>query len=1582
MSAFDIERRSWLLHKLTAPTDSLTEPEARRQAQFLAALLLTLVPLGLVAAVLPSLVSHSKAVLDDPSFYVALGAAAVAAFAYRLSRTKAYRRAADLTVIIASLAMFAASFTDSNPVQLEAAVYLVIPVLLASILLSIRATALVAALHALGLLALPLVVPGANWVDSVLNPLCFNIIASLLILLVAGHRNLLESDRRAGLEQRIQERTAELTEERNLLRTLIDHLPDPVFVKDAQGKIIINNIADARYFGLTPAECIGKTDFDLFPPELAEQYHADDQAILQSGQPRVDYEEPSVDQEGSQRWMLTTKVPLRDRLGNIVGLVGINRDITERKRAEDALRQGQEELERRVNERTAHLREQIAERERVERELQRERDFALQVMNALGQGLTVSDEERRFVFVNPAFARMLGYTPEALIGKTPMDLAFPEELELLDRVRAERQAGKATTYEMRLRHADGSPVPALITGVPRWQDGKVIGAIGAVTDLTERKQAEEALRLSEERFSKAFHANPSAIVISSLEEGRVVDANEAYLNLLGYCRDEVIGRTALELNTWAEPEGRSRVVRLLREQGSVSRLEICIRTKSGQIRYTLASLEIIELAGKPHILGMIDDYTERKQMEEALRQSEARYRTVSEMISDYAYSYEVWPDGSIHHDWTTESFTRLTGFTPEDLGNTFRLYHPDDEALAQQHTQQTIAGQPTSGQYRIVTKSGEVRWLHIARQPVWDEAQQRVVRFFGVAQDITERKQAEEALKATNQMLRSLIEGSPLAIISLDANTHVQLWNPAAERLFGWKAEEVVGRPYPLVSGDGRSEFNVLFTHVLRGGLLNNLEVRRLKRDGSLLDVSLSAAPMLDASGNIVGTITMLADLTERKRAEEALQASEEAARQFQEQLTALHEVTIELSKADSVDDVCRLAVELGRSRLGFDRLGIWFVDESGKWMLGSFGTDEAGRIRDERAKRIPVLEDLITGEMLKGHHFYFRETNMLYDENHQTVGQGWIAAAALWDGGRVIGSVSADNLIQRQPVSKYQLELLNLYGSTIGHLCTRKRTEAAERDQRRLAEALRDAAAAINSSLELDTVLDRLLVQVERVIPYDASTIMLIEHGCAYVAHSRGYAERGLGEAIASVCLPVHELPNLRVMAETGQPFIISHVEQYPYWANAPETEWIRSHVGAPIQIEGKVIGFLSISSATPDQFTPAHAERLKAFADQAAIAIHNARLYDAVRRHANELEQHVAERTAELESERAQLQTILDGMGEGVTGIIFDEHQRIKRRYINSAMYDLLGYTAEELDPMLVQSASLSHEEKLPLMSAVNQAVTQRGNWRGETRMRRKDGTEFDAYFNINRVNDPDGNLLGMVTIMRDISQEKALQDQRSRFVAHASHELRTPITNLKTRLYLIRKQPEKLNDHLAVVEEVTERMKKLVEDLLDLSRLERGVIPLKRETLALQSVITDVIRVQQAEAERKDIALTCDLAPESLLVYADRERITQVVTNLVANAINYTPAGGSVRVAAARNGSKAVIEVEDTGIGIAPDHLPHLFQPFYRVGETAGGTGLGLSIAREIVAMHDGAISVESAVGRGSRFTLTFALQAAPN
>jgi two-component system cell cycle response regulator len=171
---------------------------------------------------------------------------------------------------------------------------------------------------------------------------------------------------------------------------------------------------------------------------------------------------------------------------------------------------------------------------------------------------------------------------------------------------------------------------------------------------------------------------------------------------------------------------------------------------------------------------------------------------------------------------------------------------------------------------------------------------------------------------------------------------------------------------------------------------------------------------------------------------------------------------------------------------------------------------------------------------------------------------------------------------------------------------------EQAEYEQRKLAEALWDTAAALNSTLDMDDVLDRILSNVGKVVPHDAANIMLIgEHNTVYPVRMRGYAERGMEEIVRSLHFALRDTPNFRIMIETGEPLIISDTQAYPGWVGIPGIDWIRSYAGTPLRVKGQVVGFLSLDSATPGFFTPAHVNRLQAFANQAASAIENARLY-----------------------------------------------------------------------------------------------------------------------------------------------------------------------------------------------------------------------------------------------------------------------------------------------------------------------------------------------------------------------------------
>jgi len=219
------------------------------------------------------------------------------------------------------------------------------------------------------------------------------------------------------------------------------------------------------------------------------------------------------------------------------------------------------------------------------------------------------------------------------------------------------------------------------------------------------------------------------------------------------------------------------------------------------------------------------------------------------------------------------------------------------------------------------------------------------------------------------------------------------------------------------------------------------------------------------------------------------------------------------------------------------------------------------------------------------------------------------------------------------------------------------------------------------------------------------------------------------------------------------------------------------------------------------------------------------------------------------------------------------------------------------------------------------------------------------------------------------------EALFQAQRRFIADVGHELRTPLTVIKGNAQWMRRIGELDKEALDSIEEEADRMNRLVEDLLLLARAEAGKLPLRRDDVMLDAILTDVLREMQVVARAKGVHLQADM-PQPVQVRGDADRLKQVFLNLVGNAVKYTPEGGKVMLSLTVEGEWAVCRVQDTGPGIPPEDLPHVFERFYRADKARSrgkGFGLGLSIAYWIVKHHGGRIDVASRVGEGTTFTV---------
>jgi len=240
------------------------------------------------------------------------------------------------------------------------------------------------------------------------------------------------------------------------------------------------------------------------------------------------------------------------------------------------------------------------------------------------------------------------------------------------------------------------------------------------------------------------------------------------------------------------------------------------------------------------------------------------------------------------------------------------------------------------------------------------------------------------------------------------------------------------------------------------------------------------------------------------------------------------------------------------------------------------------------------------------------------------------------------------------------------------------------------------------------------------------------------------------------------------------------------------------------------------------------------------------------------------------------------------------------------------------------------------------------------------------------------------GVVTILHDITREKQVSEMKSDFVSSVSHELRTPLSSIKAYVEMLvdgeAPDDETRAEFYNIIQSETNRLSRLIDNILNISRIESGIVKVQREQVSLPAVIKEVMDVMQPQARARNIALSEPATPLYFQVYADKDMIYQALLNLVGNAIKYTPEGGSVTVETVvdDHDRMVTVHVTDTGVGIPQEALPHLFEKFYRVNDhkkLAKGTGLGLNLVKHIVeTVHGGKVDVTSEAGQGSTFSLS--------
>ena len=538
-------------------------------------------------------------------------------------------------------------------------------------------------------------------------------------------------------------------------------------------------------------------------------------------------------------------------------------------------------------------------------------------------------------------------------------------------------------------------------------------------------------------------------------------------------------------------------------------------------------------------------------------------------------------------------------------------------------------------------------------------------------------------------------------------------------------------------------------------------------------------------------------------------------------------------------------------------------------------------------------------------------------------------------------------------------------------------RTRALNEESNRVKILLR-VTTELSASLDQDRVLTKALSLVNEVVNATQGVILLISH-----EQKELIFRAALGDGTHTVS-PKGEPSGLNKdeglagwMIDNRSAVIVHDTNSDPRWIDLPTSKNHRSVLGVPLITNEEVIGVMMLFHSESEAFTMQQLDLVEAAAIQVANAINNASLYKLISEQADQL-------GTMLRSEiiqKANLKAILESIADGV--IVADSRNTID--LVNVPASAFLGIPSEQL-------LGKSIKEMLGLYGHFEGSWLERIDYWSRNADKLEHGTFLaDQLMIEDKVLSvhlspvlSDQQYYGTVSIFRDITKEVEVDKLKSEFVSTVSHELRTPMTSIKgyADLMLMGAAGEMSDGqarYLSVIKNNADRLHMLVNDLLNISRIETGKTQLDLRPLDMTLVIDQIVEGHlngRIQHENKILSINIDTETSLPLVNADKARVTQILTNLLDNAFNYTPDNGEINIAATATSSYVFITVEDNGIGIAPENLTKIFDRFYRAEDEkvqkVPGTGLGLAIVESLIEMHGGDLIVESKLGTGSKFT----------
>ena len=1240
---------------------------------------------------------------------------------------------------------------------------------------------------------------------------------------------------RKHTEELLNLSTEELKQSKKSAEAVLESTADAIFVIDFKGNILAANKASSDITGYKRDELIGNTFRLVAEKEEMKRAIKGMGTVLKEGVLR-DYPLTLTRKDKKEIPVHFSGSLMRDEKGNPTHIIGVARDITEQKQAEEAIK--------------------------VEREKYKN------VVENIGDGLLVLDEQGSIIYSNPAAEKITGYTDGSLINKKMFNMVPKKNrMWMLLGLMAIAHGESFHNIEMGFMRKDGALRIIGLTITPHMEDSKLTRVMGVIRDITEQKMVEETIAIEKEKYKE---------VVENIEEGLFKIGTKGRVNFInpkvaekmtGYAIDEIEGKLLTKLVPKDEAAMMVPNIQKLFNGETIRNLGTNILKKDGSTLPSLMSLTPKVKDGKVReLFGVLNDISEVKEAANALKREQERYKTVVENIGDGLFIVKT--SGKMLY--VNPEAERISGYSAEDIvGRPFtEILTEETQMIVLPGISKMVKGESLRDmETRFIRKDGTSIMISLTISPNMKDG--KVTEIMGVMRDISEMKNAEEALKAEQERYKTVVENIGDGLFIVKTSGKMLYVNPEAEKISGYSAEDIVGRPFTEILTE-ETQMIVLpgISKMLKGESLRDVETHFIRKDGTSIMISLTISPSMK-DGKVTELMGVMRDITEQKKADDQLLTHRarlqertgqlEMANQMLSQSEDRYKMLIDnandcifhLDKSLRIVDINKRAIEMyGANKeeiIGKNALALGLMPKKG---------DVSGYMS--------ILKDIIDGKIdnIDGIDAIIknkRGEEVFLEANNSIARAGGIVTGMLV----IARDVTDRKLMEEELKTKYdelikreeELQALNEemeaqneeLGGNYYKLLNMSEQLKMQQD---VQKAFAGVISILNSTINLDVLLNRSLDSIAKFLSCQIGAIYLYDEKRDLLTP---YATHGISAEFKDKEYKVGE-------GTVGQTAVLrsaQYIEEIPEDTNLVIKTIVgdiipRTLMTYPIIYQDKLVGVIELGSAS---------------------------------------------------------YTIGEDMMPYIDGIISQMGIAIK----NSVAYENIQKLADELD---IKNKEIQEANRL-----------------------------------------------------------------KSEFLANMSHELRTPMNSiigfsnrvLKKSGHLL---PERQFKNLEAVNRNAHNLLALINDILDLSKIEAGKMEVYYETFEIREIIGETVDAVTPIA--MDKGLTIGKTVENVTVRSDKSKIKQILTNLLGNAIKFTKEG-SIEVLSEdlKDGFVRMI-IKDTGVGIKENDLEIIFDEFRQVDGSStrkeGGTGLGLSITKRFVDIIGGSITAESEYGVGTSFIVT--------